>query len=458
MQLAKLTIGKAIGITIFSIFLVSQVQAQSNSPFSRYGIGDLSNPTNIVFRGMGGANIASTSERFMNPNNPASYSYLGSALGSVKDIGQIMSFDVGTEFSNNTLRQKTPLDKYNSKNLLFNYMQFGTQLSKKGNWGMMFGLQPISRVNYSVFSQKRITNVDSAVTVYEGNGGAYKAFIGTAIRKSGFSFGFNTGYIFAKKYTTSSLSLLNDSIEYYESSSATKLNYGNIFLQTGALYALPVGKKDSKYSKKISFGLNYELKNTMRSSTDVEHFTFNSQNSSSPLSGRDTIFYQSNIRGSIVIPQTLGLGVRYESVNKDYKLGNTFAAALDFTQTNWSEFRINGAPDQVQNTWQVKTGFEFRPVYNPRSFWSRSSYRAGANYGKDYVNAGGNMPTYAITLGASLPVRLENYELEQERPYINFALEFGKRGNNTINISENFLKVAVSVSLSDLWYVKRKYD
>jgi hypothetical protein len=41
---------------------------------------------------------------------------------------------------------------------------------------------------------------------------------------------------------------------------------------------------------------------------------------------------------------------------------------------------------------------------------------------------------------------------------INTAIEFGKRGSGVNNITENFIKFSLGLSLSDIWFIKRKYD
>jgi hypothetical protein len=82
----------------------------------------------------------------------------------------------------------------------------------------------------------------------------------------------------------------------------------------------------------------------------------------------------------------------------------------------------------------------------------------GVNYGKDYINADGNgLKTFSGTVGIGLPVKPRtsyNYQFTT----INMALEFGKRGSNVNNITESFLKFSVGLSLSDIWFHKRKYD
>ena len=47
--------------------------AQDNSPYSRYGLGDLTPNTNIVNRGMGSFSAAYSDPLSINFSNPASY-------------------------------------------------------------------------------------------------------------------------------------------------------------------------------------------------------------------------------------------------------------------------------------------------------------------------------------------------------------------------------------------------
>src|SRR5688500_18234709 len=55
-----------------SIIFVQSANAQDNSPYSRYGIGDLVPHSNVVNRGMGGIIAGYTSRLNVNFNNPAS--------------------------------------------------------------------------------------------------------------------------------------------------------------------------------------------------------------------------------------------------------------------------------------------------------------------------------------------------------------------------------------------------
>ena len=93
-----------------------------------------------------------------------------------------------------------------------------------------------------------------------------------------------------------------------------------------------------------------------------------------------------------------------------------------------------------------------------KSYWNRVTYRAGFYYGKDAVNADGNdLSIYGLTFGTGLPIRKWR-SFDNQYTIINTAIEIGKRGNNKNNITESFFRVSLGFNLSDIWFVKRKYD
>jgi hypothetical protein len=451
MQLANSTIYKFLGCSFLILALNINILAQDNSPYSRYGIGDLVNHSSILNRGMGGASISFGSERFINITNPASYSYLGFNAG--KGNGNLISFEVGSEFDSRTLNQKNPTAKYNSKNLLFNYMQLGMQVGKSGNWGITFGLIPVARENYKIENRKRLPNIDSALTIFEGSGGTYRALLGTGYRKNNFSFGINTGYTFGKKDITTNRKLLNDSIVYYESTSNSKTSYGNVFLQTGVLYNLAINKTQS-----MQFGATYELQTKLRAKQDVERLVYDNDNLNNPASGIDSIFVQKNVSGTIVMPGTLGIGVNYRKI--DTVRSSDLILAADFLTTSWNNYRFYGQKDLVKSNWAVKTGIQWIPSKIANRYWSRVHYRGGFNYGTDYIAAAGKtMPVYAVTLGLGLPIPTSaRVDKSIVQPVVNLAFEAGKRGDRNISLRENFVKISLSVSLADIWFFRRKFD
>src|SRR6187549_1750610 len=97
MHLAKLTIYKFLPVLIVACSLQHAVFSQENSPYSRYGLGDMVPQTNIVSRGMGGFSAGFSDYQSINFVNPASYANLKTTI-----------FDIGFEVDRRTLRSFTP--------------------------------------------------------------------------------------------------------------------------------------------------------------------------------------------------------------------------------------------------------------------------------------------------------------------------------------------------------------
>ena len=70
--------------------------------------------------------------------------------------------------------------------------------------------------------------------------------------------------------------------------------------------------------------------------------------------------------------------------------------------------------------------------------------------------------TRAIELGdENAPVYLSraiSYAYTNQFTFINLGFEYGKRGNNTNLLRENMFRITVGFTLSDLWFIKKKYN
>ena len=230
MQLVKLITPNIIktlrcfSFTILVLFFaaLTPVFSQDNSPYSRYGIGDLVPRSHISNRGMGGISAGYADFYSINFNNPASYSSFQSVLEpkSKKLIYGRAILDLGINIESRTLREPANIKKFVSNNALFSYVQVGVPL--KSNWGLSFGLRPLSRISYKISRNERLFDpitglpIDSAITRFEGNGGAYQASLGTGFsvfkkmkadgREEKLSVGINAAYLFGSKdYSTCQL-------------------------------------------------------------------------------------------------------------------------------------------------------------------------------------------------------------------------------------------------------------
>ena len=80
--------------------------------------------------------------------------------------------------------------------------------------------------------------------------------------------------------------------------------------------------------------------------------------------------------------------------------------------------------------------------------------------GPDYIRVGKKLPQFGATFGLGLPVAnfRSSYASLNQATIVNLAFEYIKRGNNDNLLRENMFRFSLGFSLSDLWFIKRKYD
>ncbi len=419
--------------------------AQENSPYSRYGIGNLVPACNIANRGMAGISAGITDATTINTVNPASYSNL-----------IYTTLDVGLEYDGRNLKSKIPFGTYKSNNGIISYLQLGFPLlngNKKAlknntSWAITFGLKPISKINYKIQSSAR-NSIDSTETLYEGNGGVNEAFVGTAVRIKNFSFGINTGYLFGEKDYNTRLIFNNDTVAYKSANYASTTRFGGVFLNAGIQYAIDL-KKNGKKNGVFRIGTYGNLKQQYNASKDDLRETFNYGANGAPLSV-DSVFENNRQKGKVQLPATFGAGF---SIEKEH-----FLLGADFETTQWNDYRFFGQKDLVKNSWIAKAGVQYYPAgIGSTGYFNFVKYRAGVSFGSDYINADNKLPLYNISVGAAFPLKLRHNFYDLQYSVMNLSFEYGNRGNNNNNISENIYKVSVGFSLSDVWFRRQKYQ
>lgn len=448
-------------ILISSIFSANQIFAQDNSPYSRYGLGDLHPNTNIFNRGMAGISAGYSDPMSINFLNPASYSRFQTfqEAHSKKVAQGRMLLDVGLNFNNRTLRETSNPQSFTSSNGYFSYLQLGMPIKK--DWGIVFGLRPLSTISYKIDTRERLydplTNqpIDSASTQFIGDGGSYMANIGTGFAIKNFSFGVNAGYLFGKKDYSTRRNLINDSVLYSASNHQTKTSFGGLFFNAGMQYRIDLKKDKSRY---IQFGVYGNMKQKINTSSDIIRETYYIGSDGGSLS-LDSVYKQSEIKGKMDYPMTYGAGFLTERLPDATRGG--WLLGIDYIYNGWDDYRYNGQTDAVRSNWQLRVGGQIKPSMKEVKYKNFMAYRAGFFVGDDYVYIGEKLSTWGITAGVSLPIaNLKDASRRFRTQYsiINLSAEYIKRGNNDSPIKENQFRVSVGFTLSDLWFTKRKYD
>ncbi len=424
---------KLLGTFAMLVSVITQAQTE-NSPYSRYGLGDQLPAQNIMTRGMGGVSAAYADILSVNFTNPASYSRL-----------KRTTLDFGIEVDSRTLRVIDPPQKYSAASPTISYVQVGLPLSKTKNWGMNIGLRPATRINYKIERTERLENIDSAKTLFQGNGGSYEVYTGTGFAIGHLAVGFNVGYLFGSKDYNTRRTFIPDSSDafYYPTQYSNATNFGGLFANMGLQYSIKLPNKNM-----IRLGAYGKVKRNFNASRDEKVITYSETESGSI----DTIDVMSDVtvKGKISYPASYGFGGIFHA-------GEKWMIGIDYSQTQWSEYRYFGQVDSVQDSWKLNIGGQLTPnASSAKTYWGRVTYRAGISFGQDYIKVNGDLPTWTGSIGLGLPMRPPSYS--NQYSVINTALEFGRRGNNANPIKENFFRVSVGLTLSDIWFIKRKYD
>ena len=427
--------------------------AQDNSPYSRYGLGNVISSSNITTRGMAGISAAYADYTSINFNNPASYSnfLVEKETRSNKLRNGRVVFDVGVSLSNRSLVAPNTVGKFTTSDLLISYLQVGIPLKK--NWGLSFGLRPLSKISYKVDRFERLINpttglpIDSAVTQFQGTGGSYLPSIGTGFAIGKFSFGANVGYLFGSRESHTLRNLINDTVLYYASDYTTNSSFGDLFFNAGAQYRIDINK-----TTVLRLGISGNLKQDINGSQDFLRQTYSLGASGEELQ-IDSVLRQNDVSGKVVYPATYKAGFNLQRTKADF---SGWQLGADFSKGKWDDYRFFGTKDSVADNWQVSIGGQLNP--RPKeNYFSRIAYRFGLYAGRDYIHIRNNIPEWGASFGMGLPLRTSRLSPYQYS-IINLALEYGKRGNDDNLLKENIFRISASLNLSDLWFIKRKYD
>lgn len=415
--------------------VANDVKAQENSPYSRYGLGDLYNVQNVVNRGMGGVSQAYSDFQSVNFVNPASYANL-----------KLVTYDVAIEGGVKRISDQQQSFSSGIGNLA--YIQLGVPIRNK--WGMVLGLRPMSKVSYNITRTEQRIFFDTlqmpVLYQYEGNGGVYQAYIGSGWGIGGFSVGINAGYVFGNiENSTKAIYPLESNT--FPSRHSKRTSYQSFFYNLGLQYEI-------KFNKEMSMVLgatgNFEQK--LKAKREQMRETLYYDAASDDYDTQDTVSYESGAKGKIVFPQQFGGGFMIKKIDK-WQIG------ADFNSGKWSNYRNYNEPDSTSDAWRLSVGGQFIPdVTALKGYWNKVTYRLGGYLGRDYIMLQGkNMPMMGVTIGAGLPVRRMSYTSNQFS-VVNLSFEVGRRGDNNTALKENFYRIGLGFTLSDRWFIKQKYD
>lgn len=408
-----------VGINVYG-------QSDLSSPYSRFGLGDISTGSpNTILKGMGGVSNAMSGRTLLNPNNPASYASLDT-LSFVFDAG----FYIKTaNYSTNKLTEK-------GSNASFDYASVGMSLSRW--WKIGLGIMPYSNREYNVITDHY--DLGFYNVAFQGEGGISKVFFANGFKiTKDLSVGVTASYIFGTLIDNTTI-YFPDSTYYLNGRRSIDMRISDFKFDYGLMYKLPISSCD------VTLGFTYTQGSDIASKRDLfirNMFKGYGNLAENPI---DTLQYIEDEIVNISLPHGFGGGV---SVGK-----KGWLVGADFNWAGWKDFEMNGVNDSLQNSWNVAIGGSFKPESTSISkYYKKITYRAGFHFDQTYYNVyGQSINKYGVTLGVGLPV-------PRSLTSFNVAVEFGSMGTTKNNlVKETYFNISISMSIYDRWFMKKKYQ
>lgn len=411
-------------------------QSGTNSPYSQYGLGLLSDQTSGFNRGMNGLGLGFREHNQVNYINPASYSSLDS-LTFIFDAG--LSGQI-TNFKENGT-------KINANNADFEYAVAGFRAFK--HVGVSFGIIPFTNVGYS-YSISDYINSDRSTTytnTYSGSGGIHQVYLGVGWKfLKGLSAGANVSYIWGdldrSVVNSYSDSYVNTLSKYY---TATVNSYK---LDFGLQYMFNVDKKNA-----LTVGVTYGLGHKLHSDPTCMVVSTNSTTSVS-----DTVSY--SVDNGLEIPMSVGVGLMWNHNNR-LKLG----ADVSYQKWGSTEYPVykvtNNVPtyelsgDYYSDRYKVTVGGEFCRNEMGRNFFDRIRFRAGASYATPYYKVNGYDGPKEVSVSAGFGIPITNGY--NNRSILNISGQWVHSAAKGL-LTENTFRINIGLTFNERWFMKWKVD
>ena len=426
--------------------LMVNAQSGTNSPYSQYGLGILSDQTSGFNRGMNGVGLGFHEHNQVNYLNPASYASLDS-MTFILDAG--ISGQV-TNFEENGVTKKTGVKKKNANNSNFEYVVAGFRLLP--HVGMSFGIIPFTNVGYNYYQSKpkdQPSDMDFDYTnTYSGDGGLHQAYIGAGWEPvKGLSVGANFSYLWGSIDRSVSNSYSNS---YYKTLTRYySMQVNSYKVDFGVQYTRQFSKKDW-----ATVGVTFSPGHGLGASADMDIISNDTQNGVT-----DTTAY--SIDKAYKLPTMIGAGVMWNH-NNQWKVG------FDYTFQKWGSLsyprRYVNTKDKndvldvggaYANRHKFNLGAQYCYGERNRAFFKRVQYRIGASYATPYYKMNGvdGPKEISVSAGFGIPI-MNSYN---NRSMLNISGQWVKSSAKDL-IKENSFRINIGFTFNEDWFKKWKMD
>lgn len=415
-----------------SVMLTAGAYAQSgtNSPYSQYGLGDLSDQGVGFNKGMSGVGLAFRKGNEVNPLNPASYSAVDS-LSMIFDAGlsgQITNYDENGK-------------KMNAKGGGFDYVAALFRVYR--NIGVSVGVMPFSNIGYSYSTSTKLSDVDTTVPVaYDGDGGFHQVFLGAGWKVvKPLSMGFNFAYLWGEY--DKSIASTNTAINVLSRRYTASVNSWK--LDIGLQYDQPVGKADF-----ITLGASFTPGHSLNADAEYRIVNLNT----TVIKSDTTSFVLEN---ALDIPTAWGVGLAYRH-------GATFRVGADFQMQKWGSLSFPSVDKTnfyalkdglLKDNFKLNAGAEWMPNPMSRKFLHHVRYRVGAGFSTPYyyINGQEGPKDFHVSLGFGIPIM----NVYNNRSILNISAQWQRRSADNL-ITENTFRINIGLTFNERWFAKWKIE
>ena len=406
------------------------------SPYSIFGIGDISKEGTAYNKSMGGVGIANRNHRFINILNPAAV--------TARDTLSFMA-DFGLVQDNTVYRQGDIRSAHNTFNIYDFVMTFPIYRSS----AFKVGLMPYSDIGYDFSSVETdpsiIGNTGNITYSSNGAGSVYQAFFGAGVTFwKKLSIGADAIYYFGNLDKITRMKYADDS---YRS-----LNSGSELTVRGV-----TGKFGLQFEQKLGGNVSMIVGATYKLGTGMKGYSTNYRYA-------DQASVTDSLRHTVDTLAASGLRFADEiAVGIALKGGEKWTAEFDYIRSDWSRsgldkapgFKVNGESNFSTTVSQsFRAGFEIVPNINDIRYYLKTcSYRFGVYYDQAYYKLdGNNVNSMGITRGMTLPVfKLYNG--------ISLGMDIGQRASTRNGmIRERYAKFVIGFNIHDIWFRKVQYQ
>lgn len=426
------TLRALICLAILCMTYATQAQNISNTPYSRFGLGEYNyNLGNARNAGMAGVGISAGNSYHANTANPALLYY-----------NSITVFDMGIAGQAKTIKNASQKQTDSNANL-YN-LSLVIPVSKR--WSAAVGLRPYTTVNYETRSSSALESNPRAQVeqTYSGEGGLSEVFFSHGVKiADGLTIGGSASYVFGTITKEAASRVIDDSVAnigFERVVYSERTRYDHLLFRGAANY-----RKQLKEKLFLSAGAVYTLStdlNAERNASYERRTVFNNIIDENILPDSST--------SDINVPASLRAGLTLDN-------GSNLTIGADFYQQKWSEFKSFEGRNELADSYRIAVGGEYTPDANSINFLERVAYRAGVYYGDTpYKVNGENITDKGLTAGATLPLgRSTVYDMYQ----LTTAIGYGTRGTTDNGlIAEDYFQFSVGFTINSRWFIKRRIE